>query len=217
MPRIRSIHPDACRSRKLAAVSAEAERVYWRLQPHCDDEGRVEDEPDMLASVMFQVQRSITPEMVDLWLWELHEADLIDRYEAGGSFFIEVRRWKDYQHPQRPKPSPIPPAPGPGSRSGTRRVRDGSATARDPIRYGGEGRGEETDVGVEGESEGEVPPPALSAPPVDNRRGPAHLHAKADALAAKFASPPHLTVVKGATEPAADGVSSAARTTGSAS
>lgn len=154
MARIRSIHPDACRSRKLAAVTAEAERVYWRLQPQCDDDGRVEDEPDVLASLMFQVQREITAEMVDEWLWELAEGELLDRYEAGGVAYLEVRKWSTYQHPQRKKDSAIPPAQGRGSRTRTRHVRDGDASCTAHVPSGVEK--EWSGVGAEGESEGEV-------------------------------------------------------------
>jgi hypothetical protein len=164
MPRIRSIHPDACKSRKLAACSAEAERVYWRLQPHCDDEGRVEDDPDMLASVMFQVQRHITPAQVNEWLAELNTVGLIRRYENRGVRAISVDRWGDYQHPQKPRKSTFPPPPRADSTTATGPVRDEYATG-----IGRRGLEKETDKEKEGESEGEPSANSRSPQPVQTQ------------------------------------------------
>lgn len=161
MPRIRSIYPEACRSRKLAALTPAAERCWWRLQCHLDDEGRAEDEPDIFASVLFQVMRDVTPGMVDRWLWEMAEAGLIVRYTAGDTDYLEVVRWGDFQHPQRKKQSTIPAAQS----VSTRRARDGSLNAHTLFPDGGEGMGEETEPETEGESEGEPQPIAVNAPP----------------------------------------------------
>lgn len=163
MPRIRSIYPEACRSRKLAALTPAAERCWWRLQCFLDDEGRSEDEPDVFASELFKVMRDVTPGMVDRWLWEMAEQGLIVRYTAGETDYLEVQRWGDFQHPQKPKRSPIPPAQD----AGTRRVRDCYATHPTLFADGGEGMGEETDTETEGESEGEPPVPWFTRPPVD--------------------------------------------------
>ena len=164
MPRIRSIYPEACRSRKLAALTPAAERCWWRLQTHLDDHGRAEDEPDIFASVLFQVQRDVTPGMVDRWLWEMAAAGLIVRYTADDTDFLEVVRWGDFQHPQKPKPSRIPAGHGPG----TRHVRDEQGTHPTLFADGVDGMGVETDKETEGESEGEPSPPVQSLPPVDN-------------------------------------------------
>lgn len=138
MPRIRSIYPEACRSRKLAALTPAAERCWWRLQTHLDDHGRAEDEPDIFASVLFQVMRDVTPGMVDRWLWEMAEQGLIERYTVSEVDYLSVPRWPDFQHPQKAKESRIPPAQGPS----TRRRRYGSCAVR--LRRGrrmGEGGG----------------------------------------------------------------------------
>lgn len=124
MARIRSIHPQACTSEKLARASAEAERCYWRLQTHCDDEGRAEDHPRLVWAALFPLHENVGPDDVDRWLDELHAAALIVRYEVEGKRYLSVNAWDDFQHPQRPKRSTIP-APS-GTR--TRHVRDDSAT-----------------------------------------------------------------------------------------
>jgi len=112
MPRIRSIHYDACKSEKLAAVSAEAERCYWRLLPHCDDDGRCEDDPRVLRSAMFPVNEPPLPaDLVDVWLSELAGVGLIVRYECDGDQFLAVTKWHEYQHPNRKTDSKLPPPP----------------------------------------------------------------------------------------------------------
>jgi hypothetical protein len=112
MPRIRSIHYDACKSDKLQAASAEAERCYWRLLPFCDDEGRAEDDVRSLRSLMFQVAEPPLPaELVDQWLEELNRLGLIVRYEVGGCRYLAVTRWADYQKPQKKTDSKLPPVP----------------------------------------------------------------------------------------------------------
>lgn len=154
--RIRSIHHDALRSRKLAQLTAEAERCWWRLQCVCDDDGRSEDEPDVLTSVLFQVMRAITPEQVDGWLQEMHDVGLIVRYEMAGKRCFHVVGWHDKQKPRRPQTSrlPAPPsppvAPRPPSSDSVGTRRDSSVS----VPQEGLGRGEEMRRG-EGESEGE--------------------------------------------------------------
>jgi hypothetical protein len=111
MARIRSIHYDALKSEKLAAVSAEAERLYWRLSTHCDDEGRAEDSPRLFASYLFPLHDDVGGPDVDGWLSELDTAGLIVRYEVDGDRFLVVTRWGDYQKPNRPTASKLPPPP----------------------------------------------------------------------------------------------------------
>ncbi len=189
MPRIRSIYPEACRSRKLAALTPAAERCWWRLQTHLDDAGRSEDEPDIFASVLFQVMRDVTPGMVDRWLWEMAEHELIERYTVNGTDYLAVVRWGDFQHPQKPKASRIPPAQG----VSTRRVRDGDGTA--PTLFPeGEGRdGMGDGYGKEGESEGE---PQLSPQPPEPVDNVTPFHQKLQAMAA---NPPSFGQSNGAT------------------
>lgn len=113
MARIRSIHPDACKSRKLAKVTAEAERCWWRLQVHCDDDGRCEDDPELLAALLFSMQRDVTAEDVDGWLFELAGAGLIDRYGDDEPVLV-VRQFKLYQKPRHPQASKLPEPPDQG-------------------------------------------------------------------------------------------------------
>jgi hypothetical protein len=130
--------------------------------------------------------------MVDRWLWEMAEAGLIVRYTVNEKHLIEVCRWGDFQHPQKPKPSTFPPAHS----ASTRRVRDEYGTTPALFPYGGDGMGEETDTEKEGESEGEPKQTLHNSQPVDNRRLPTPLRER---LVQLEANPPvRLTSVEGA-------------------
>lgn len=125
MARIRSVHPDAMKSEKLAACTAEAERCYWRLLPHCDDEGRAEDHPKLLAAYMFPLVDAADEYAVDDWLAELAALELLVRYTVEGRRFLQVARWGDYQKPQKKQESKLPT---PESGSPTVDVRDESGS-----------------------------------------------------------------------------------------
>lgn len=143
MARIRSIHPDACKSRRLASLSAEAERCYWRLQTHCDDEGRCEDDALLICRSIFQASADIGPTDVEAWLFEMAAAGSIDRYEVEGVLVIQILEWDRYQHPRKPKPSSLPPPFG----NGRAPVRDSDATGAVPLSLGeGEGEGGEREA-----------------------------------------------------------------------
>lgn len=145
MARIRSIHPKACTSEKLAAISAEAERCYWRLQTHCDDEGRCEDHPRLIYHTIFPLVESATPAKVDTWLGELHRFGLIVRYTVAGKNYLAVTRWEDHQSPKHPRPSqhPAPPVESITPNRGNASPKRGKASPRV-----GEGEGEGVGEGV---------------------------------------------------------------------
>lgn len=143
MARIRSIHPDACKSRKLARVSAEAERCFWRLQVHCDDAGRAEDDPELLAGQMFLVQRDVSPDDVDAWLWELAAAGLIVRYQVDGLPYLAVEKFAHYQKPRHRQPSTLPDPSEGECRTRVGHVSDIGPTSVGHASAGEERRGEE--------------------------------------------------------------------------
>ena len=109
MARIRSIHPDALKSRKLSAISAEAERLFWRLLTHLDDEGRGEDDAALLAAWLFPLITEADPTAVTEWMDELVRVGLVIRYRARGMDLIQCMEWGTYQHPKRKVASKLPP------------------------------------------------------------------------------------------------------------
>ncbi len=106
--KIRSIYPEACTSEKLANVSAEAERLYWRLMTHVDDEGRCEDNPKVIRGACLPLHDDVSSADVDATLDELDAEGLLVRYEIDGRRYLEVTGWK--QKPRWPKPSRFPPS-----------------------------------------------------------------------------------------------------------
>ena len=107
MARIRSIKPVACRSRKLAALTDGGERLWWRMQVHADDEGRLEDDPEMIGHDAVPLL-GWSPDLVDALLGEMAEVGLIQRYHHGERPLIQVVNFTAYQKPNRRTPSEWP-------------------------------------------------------------------------------------------------------------
>ena len=128
MPRIRSIHPDACQGERLADLSDAAERLWWRLQVHCDDEGRALADARLLAAATGPLIDGWTAAHVGQLLEQLADVGLVELYDDGqGRGVLAVVDWHRYQHPRKPSPSKLPPPPG----SSTSPVRDRCATGTD--------------------------------------------------------------------------------------
>lgn len=111
MPRIRSIHPDACDSEKLAALSDSAERTLWRLITLTDDDGRGEDRPKLLAAKLYPLVDDKTADDLDRDLGELDEVGLIVRYQVEDRRYYAIPTFGDWQSPRHPRPSKYPPPP----------------------------------------------------------------------------------------------------------
>ncbi len=134
MAKIRSIHPTACDSRKLAAISSDAERLFWRLQCHCDDAGRIEDEPAIIGAKCVPLI-GWSADRIDVLLAELAsvegtpgtETGLLVRYATEGRHWIEIRLFRKHQRPRWPKESTIP-GMSDGCPTYVRRQSDGSPT-----------------------------------------------------------------------------------------
>lgn len=91
----------------MAALSSDAERLWWRMQCHADDEGRLEDDPEMIGHdavplLGWEVYR------VSELLAEMADVALIQRYEADGRRLIQILNFTDYQKPNRRTPSEWP-------------------------------------------------------------------------------------------------------------
>lgn len=177
--RIRSIHYNAFRSSKLARLSAEAERLWWRIQCLCDDDGRSEDDSEVICGFVFPKRRDITPEHVEQWLAEIAAEGLIRRYEANDQRYFAVEQWHEYQHPRRPQTSKIPAPP-------SEPVATGPSSSRQVAQ---EGLGVEKEIrGAEGESEGEPLGLVLERQPVDNTSLTGTLREKCERVGARYLS-----------------------------
>ena len=145
MARIRSIHPNACDSRKLALISSDAERLYWRLQTHCDDAGRCEDDPQLIWARCAPLVPDWDAIKVDELLWQLSDHGLIVRYESATGTrvgqYLWITAWSDYQHPQRPTPSKLPDPESSRARFAPVHLAEVYANGRGHVSPGGEWSG----------------------------------------------------------------------------
>ena len=142
MARIRSVHPDLHRDKTLALASASAERTFVRLWCHLDDDGRGEDDLELLKADLYPRHRDMTADVIDSDLRELESLGLVIRYEADDMSLIACKptTWAKYQKPQKKTDSDLPPPPD----TPTVPLQDQGDTATEPVApvVGGEKEGE---------------------------------------------------------------------------
>ena len=172
MPRIRSVHPDLHRDKTLAQVSASAERTFVRLWCHLDDEGRGEDDPDLLKADLYPRHRDMDADAIDADLDELAAYGLVIRYQVDGERYLccKPETWSTYQRPQKKQDSKLPGPDADGAVITPVPNQDDTATR--PVSPVGEGRGE--GVGGEKEREGSVAPDKPSRPPAKRKANDEH-------------------------------------------
>lgn len=149
MARIRSIHPDLHRDKTLAQASATAERTFVRLWCHLDDDGRGEDDPDLLKADLYPRHREMGPGEIEADLAELDKLGLVIRYVIEGERYLACKAstWAKYQRPQKKMDSVLPPPPE-RSNVPTGDLHDQDDSPTGPLPPVVEGRGE----GVGGEA-----------------------------------------------------------------
>jgi hypothetical protein len=147
VPRIRSVHPDLHRDKTLAQVSASAERTFVRLWCHLDDDGRGEDDPELLKADLYPRHSDMGHAEIETDLQELARLGLIVRYKVDGERLLccKPETWSKYQRPQKKKDSDLPGPDAPNAIIDP--VRDQDDTGHVEVSPVGEGRGE----GVVGE------------------------------------------------------------------
>jgi hypothetical protein len=153
MPRIRSIHPEAGDSEKLSLLTDSAERTFFRLLTHADDDGRGEDRCKLLAAKLYPLHDDKNADTVDADLDELVTVGLLVRYVVDGRRFFVIPTFKDWQSPRHPRPSKYPgPEEADGSSTAdgdTITANRGNGTANRRKAPAGEGVGGGEGVGEE--------------------------------------------------------------------
>lgn len=94
----RILKESICTSENLAAVSAEAEVLFYRLIVKADDFGLYHGNPKIIASLLFPLKVP-TERKVSAWLSELCDADLIATYtaEEDGKQYLKLLSWDKHQ------------------------------------------------------------------------------------------------------------------------
>lgn len=109
MARIRTIKPTFFMSRAVRRLNDKQKLVWIGLWPNADDEGRLLDEPGILAGQLWSL--SVSEAKLHSILDELHTAGRIIRYIVDGESYIQVTNWFEHQRINRPAPSLLPPPP----------------------------------------------------------------------------------------------------------
>src|SRR5262245_10709776 len=94
----RVIRDRARTSPTLNQISAEEERMFWRLITVADDFGRFEADPRILLAQCFPLKAgTLQPADVEKWRDGLVKADLIRLYEADGRLYGYSPTWPKHQ------------------------------------------------------------------------------------------------------------------------
>lgn len=92
----RILKESICTSDNLDMLSAFAETVFYRLIVNCDDFGRMDARPKILASKLFPLKDIRSNQMEDA-LRALTSAELVDLYTVGGKPFLQMKTWDRHQ------------------------------------------------------------------------------------------------------------------------
>ena len=76
--------------------SFEAKLLFSWMICHCDDEGRMEGEPNIVKAVVFPLEK-IKPVKIGEYLHEMSKIGLIKWYKVDGKRYIELENWDTFQ------------------------------------------------------------------------------------------------------------------------
>lgn len=107
MARIRTIKPEFFTSLTVANLSHQARLTFVGLWTHVDDRGRCVDDARLVKAALWPLDDR-TSKDVDVDLWEIADAGLIQRYTVDGKKFIAVTTWEEHQRISRPSGSKHP-------------------------------------------------------------------------------------------------------------
>jgi hypothetical protein len=167
--RIRSIKPEILDTKRTAALSHEAWRLFVSMITLADDYGNLIAEPRRLEGAVFWASPTSTP--IEELVVELVAAELVHVYESRGCLFAHLTGWAEHQRVDKPGPAKADkPEEGQLIANIRERLANGSRMAREApgkIRTGLEGIGRE---GSGSKPEGRQRPASPERPPNDSRR-----------------------------------------------
>jgi hypothetical protein len=106
----RILRETICCSETLARLSAESERLFYRLLTQADDYGRFDARPSVVRSRCFQLG-GVTDASIARWIGDLTQVDLIRCYTLDARDYGYFPTWPKYQRirsPQSKYPDPPP-------------------------------------------------------------------------------------------------------------
>ncbi len=110
----RIIKESICTSENIDQLSTFAECTFYRLLVNCDDYGRMDARPKILASKLYPL-KDVRTEQIEKALRELASAELVILYDVCGKPFLQTVTWERHQQ-IRAKKSKYP-APDSGAQA----------------------------------------------------------------------------------------------------
>jgi hypothetical protein len=105
----RILRDSALESDKIAAVSEQAEVLFYRLLMLADDFGRFDGRVPVIRGRAFVLRPQVTDVVIEARLSELEQSGLIHRYMAGGKPYLEIPRFGQRKRAEKSKfPNPPP-------------------------------------------------------------------------------------------------------------
>ena len=104
----RILKESICTSENVDRLSAFQETFFYRLIVNCDDFGRMDARPKILASRLFPL-KEIRSNQIEDALRALTSAELVILYEVDGKPFLQMKTWDRHQQVRAKKskyPSP---------------------------------------------------------------------------------------------------------------
>ena len=92
----RILKESICTSDNIDKLTAFQETVFYRLIVTCDDYGRADARPKLLASKLFPL-KDIRPAQIEDALRGLTSAELVITYTVGGKPFLQMKTWDRHQ------------------------------------------------------------------------------------------------------------------------
>jgi hypothetical protein len=94
----RFIKESICKSETLDKLTAEEERLFYRLIVNCDDYGRFDSKPSIVRSGCFRLDEGkIKIDSIGNWLNKLRDVGLVALYENCGKTYLEFKTWHEHQ------------------------------------------------------------------------------------------------------------------------
>lgn len=92
----RILKESICTSDSLDKLNSFQENVFYRLIVNCDDFGRMDARPKVLASRLYPL-KDIRAEQIENALQALSSAGLVILYQVDGKPFVQMKTWERHQ------------------------------------------------------------------------------------------------------------------------
>ena len=147
----RIIKESICTSDNLDQLSAFQETMFYRLLVNCDDYGRMDARPKILAAKLFPL-KDIRTSQIEEGLRALTSAELVIIYEVDGKPFLQMKTWERHQQIRAKKSKYPSPESGIVESEGTcnQMISDDSKCPRNPIQSESESNPNPKDVRAAG-------------------------------------------------------------------